>query len=60
MPHKAVFEAMDRTLHDITGKNQVIGGITFALSGDFRQELPVIPQGSHADEMKECIKLSPL
>ena len=46
MLHKAAFMAVDRTLRDITGKNQVMGRIVFVLSGDFRQTLPVIPRGT--------------
>ncbi|XP_013709420.1 uncharacterized protein LOC106413133 [Brassica napus] len=55
MTHKHAFEALDKTLKDIMSmknppvKNQPFGGKTVTLGGDFRQILPVIPQGSRAD-----------
>ncbi|XP_050065323.1 uncharacterized protein LOC114130689 [Aphis gossypii] len=58
MAHKRCFEALDRSLKDIRNKNEVMGGATVLLTGDFRQTLPVIPRGSRADEVKACIKAS--
>ncbi|XP_050063228.1 uncharacterized protein LOC126552553 [Aphis gossypii] len=58
MAHKRCFEALDRSLKDIRNKNEVMGGATVLLAGDFRQTLPVIPRGSRADEVKACIKAS--
>jgi len=58
MAHKRGFEALDRSLKDIRNKNEVMGGATVLLTGDFRQTLPVIPRGSRADEVKACIKAS--
>ncbi|XP_033131448.1 uncharacterized protein LOC103828425 [Brassica rapa] len=55
MTHKHAFEALDKTLKDIMSiknppqKNQPFGGKTVMLGDDFRQILPVIPQGSRAD-----------
>ncbi|CAN7048368.1 unnamed protein product, partial [Brassica rapa subsp. trilocularis] len=55
MTHKHAFEALDKTLKDIMSmknppaKNQPFGSKTVMLGGDFRQILPVIPQGSRAD-----------
>ncbi len=43
MTNKLAFEAMDRTLRDLTDRNEPFGGIVFVMSGDFRQVLPVIP-----------------
>jgi len=58
MTNKFPFEAVDRTLHDLIDKNEPFGGIVFIMSGDFRQVLPVIPRGSHADIVSASIKNS--
>ncbi len=58
MTNKLAFEAVDRTLRDLTDKNEPFGGIVFVMSGDFRQVLPVIPRGSHADIVSPSIKNS--
>ncbi len=58
MTNKLAFEAVDRTLRDLTGRNEPFGGIVFVMSGDFRQVLPVIPRGSHADIVSTSIKNS--
>ncbi len=58
MTNKLAFEAMDRTLRDLTNRNEPFGGIVFVMSGDFRQVLPVIPQGSRADIVSASIKSS--
>ncbi|KAL4084660.1 hypothetical protein QTP88_027587 [Uroleucon formosanum] len=58
MAHKRGFEALDRSLKDIRSNNEVMGGVTVLLTGDFSQILPVIPRGSRADEVKACIKAS--
>jgi hypothetical protein len=61
--HRYCFEAVDRTLRDITGVDSWFGGITTVLSGtyfpleftsdliigDFRQCLPVIPGASRGE-----------
>ena len=60
MSHKAALEAVDRTLKDIRGNGELMGGLTVILSGDFRQTLPVIARGSAADEIKACLKSSEL
>jgi len=46
MMQKHVYEALNRTLIDITGNNSPFGGIVTVLGGDFRQMLPVVPKGS--------------
>ncbi len=43
MSNKLAFEAVDRTLRDLTNRNEPFSGIVFVMSGDFRQVLPVIP-----------------
>jgi len=46
---KHVYEALNRTLIDITGNYSPFGGIMTVLGGDFRQVLPVVPKGSKSD-----------
>lgn len=45
MTHKYAFEAVDRTLRDITKHDKPFGGITVVMCGDFRQVLPVVKKG---------------
>ncbi len=58
MTNKLAFETVDRTLHDLTNRNEPFGGIVFVMLGDFRQVLPIIPRGSHADIVSASIKNS--
>ncbi|CAN7053526.1 unnamed protein product [Brassica rapa subsp. trilocularis] len=64
MTHKHAFEALDKTLKDIMSiknphaKDQTFGGKTVLLGGDFRQILPVVPQGSRADTVLASISHS--
>ncbi|XP_075096389.1 uncharacterized protein LOC107763668 [Nicotiana tabacum] len=58
MMHRYCFEALDKTLRDIlrfkdaSNLHRLFGGKTVVLGGDFRQILPVIPKGTHLDELK--------
>jgi len=52
------FEAVDQTLRDLTDRNEPFSGIIFVMSGNFRQVLPVIPCGSHANIVFASIKNS--
>ena len=58
MTHRLAFEALDRTLRDITGKDSPMGGIANLLCGDFRQILPVIPRGTRANTVDASIQRS--
>jgi hypothetical protein len=58
MTNKLALEAMDRTLHDLTDRNEPFGDIVFVMLGDFCQLLPIIPRGSHVDIVYESIKNS--
>ena len=55
MTNKYCFEALDKTLRDILStryedsRSKPFGGLTVVCGGDFRQILPVIPQGERAD-----------
>jgi len=46
MQHRHCQEAVDRTLRDIHGNNNLFGGITVVFGGDFQQILRVIFKGS--------------
>ncbi|XP_021980701.1 uncharacterized protein LOC110876850 [Helianthus annuus] len=64
MVHKHVFEALDRTLRDIltcgSSNNSELpfGGKVIVFGGDFRQILPVIPNGSRQDIVNASLSSS--
>lgn len=58
MAHKKSLEALNRTLQDLRGNQQLFGGALILLSGDFRQTLPVIPRSTPCDEINACLKSS--
>ena len=62
MAHKFCFEALDRTLNDVmkglTKENSVFGGKVIVFGGDFRQILPVIPEGTRSDIVNATINSS--
>uniref|UniRef100_A0A182PWS4 ATP-dependent DNA helicase n=1 Tax=Anopheles epiroticus TaxID=199890 RepID=A0A182PWS4_9DIPT len=60
MSSRYALEAVDRTLQDITGVQRAFGGKVMLLSGDFRQILPIVPKGTDAQVVNECIKKSKL
>ncbi|CAN7055635.1 unnamed protein product [Brassica oleracea var. botrytis] len=66
MAHRHAFEAVDRTLKDIlavsdaTALTKPFGGKTVLLGGDFRQILPVIPQGTRQETVSAALNRSPL
>nr|XP_042908273.1 ATP-dependent DNA helicase pif1-like [Parasteatoda tepidariorum] len=60
MAHKKSLEALNRTLKDLRGNEQLFGGALILLAGDFRQTLPVIPRSTPADEFNACLKSSVL
>nr|GEY54699.1 ATP-dependent DNA helicase PIF1-like [Tanacetum cinerariifolium] len=55
MTQKYALEALDKTLMDILGfqrlekRDNIFGGMTVLLGGDFRQILPVIPKGKRPE-----------
>ena len=57
MAHK---NALHYTLQDLRGNNDLMGGSTVVLAGDFRQTLPIIPRSTPADELNACLKASHL
>ncbi|XP_058817140.1 uncharacterized protein LOC131680442 [Topomyia yanbarensis] len=60
MAHKRALEALDRTLRNLRGVEQPMGGALILLAGDFRQTLPVIRRATPADELNACLKASAL
>ena len=58
MTNRRAFEALDRTLRDLTGSDRQMGGICTLLCGDFRQILPVIPRGTRGNIVDACVKKS--
>ncbi|XP_046965797.1 uncharacterized protein LOC124534146 [Vanessa cardui] len=60
MSHKRAIEALDRSMRDIKGSQDIMGGMVVLLAGDFRQTLPVITRGTPADEINTCLKASAL
>ena len=56
MTNKLAFEALDRTLRDLIGNSQPMGGMCMLLCGDFRQLLPVIQGGTRGNIVDACLK----
>ncbi|XP_044272021.1 uncharacterized protein LOC123015966 [Tribolium madens] len=52
------FELVDRTLKDICQNDRPFGGKCVILGGDFKQCLPVVPDGDRATIVAHCIKSS--
>lgn len=52
--------AIDMCLHDITAVDAPFGGKIILSGGDFRQVLPVVPNGTRTSIVENCIKKSPL
>ncbi|XP_043262456.1 uncharacterized protein LOC122403167 [Colletes gigas] len=60
MAHKKPIEALDRTMRDFRGNQNIFGGALILLARDFRQTPPVISKSTPADEINACLKLSNL
>ncbi len=60
MTHKLAFEALDRTLRDLSGNDEPFGGKVFVMAGDFHQVLPVVRKGTRADTAVASIRKSSL
>ncbi|XP_048604246.1 uncharacterized protein LOC125582083 [Brassica napus] len=64
MAHRQAFETLDRSLRDLlspsdpTASDKPFGGKTVLLGGDFRQILPVVPQGRRPDTVLASISKS--
>ncbi|EOA12259.1 hypothetical protein CARUB_v10008029mg [Capsella rubella] len=58
MMNRYCFETLDRTLQDIMKSNRIFGGKVVVLGGDFRQILPVIPEGGRVATVLASINSS--
>jgi len=58
MHNKSTFEAVDKTLQDLTGINKAFGGKVIVMGGDFRQVLPIIPHGNRAEIVSSALNQS--
>ena len=58
MAHYHLLEALDRTLRDLIDSDLPFGGKVIVLGGDFRQILPVMKRGSHAQIVAACAQRS--
>jgi ATP-dependent DNA helicase PIF1 len=58
MVHKHAFEAVDKTFRDILGSETIFGGKVMVFGGDFRQILPVVPNGSRHDIVNASLSSS--
>jgi len=58
MTNRHAFEALDRTLKNLTANDHPMGGICTLLCGDFRQVLPVIPRRTRGNIVDACVKKS--
>ncbi|XP_026416586.1 uncharacterized protein LOC113312026 [Papaver somniferum] len=55
MANRYAFEALDRTLRDVTKVELPFGGKILVLGGDFRQLLPIIERGTRAQAVSTCL-----
>ncbi|CAI9287988.1 unnamed protein product [Lactuca saligna] len=55
MAKRSAIEALDDLLRDLMEKDELFGGKVIVLGGDFRQTLPVVPNGSKHDTIAACL-----
>jgi hypothetical protein len=66
MSHRRCVECLDRTLRDVLSEDEAgnaalpFGGLPVVMGGDFRQVLPVIPEGSRAEIVDAALSSSAL
>ena len=58
MGNKKVFETVSRSLCELLSNDLPFGGKTVVLSGDWKQILPVVPNGQRADVVAASLKSS--
>eukprot|EP00106_Octopus_bimaculoides_P023149 XP_014790591.1 PREDICTED: uncharacterized protein LOC106883951 [Octopus bimaculoides] len=56
MSHKCSLQALDTTMRDHRSNNNILGGATLLLAGDFLQTLLIYTQRTPADELNACLK----
>ena len=59
MAHRNVFESVDYHLRELRNDQRPFGGVNVILGGDFRQCLPVVPNGTREQQVAKSIKTSP-
>jgi ATP-dependent DNA helicase PIF1 len=59
MAHKHLMTGLDLLFKDLMKYDRPFGGKLVFTSGDFRQNLPIIPGGSEAQITNACLKRSP-
>ena len=60
MQNKHAVDAVNRTIQDLLDKDTPFGGITILFGGDFRQTLPVIPNGNRQQIVSASLRRSGL
>jgi ATP-dependent DNA helicase PIF1 len=60
MVNRYAFEALDRTLRDVCPGNTLMGGKVCVFAGDWRQILPIIPNGTRGQSVAASLTQSPL
>ena len=60
MQHRHIHECVNRTFQFIWDDDRPFGGIVVVFGGDFKQILPVIVKGSHAQIVGACLQRSQL
>lgn len=56
MLYRKILEALDGTLRDLRGTDEVMGGLPTLLCGYFRQSLPVVPNATRASVIDAYLK----
>ena len=55
MLSRYIYECIDKSIQDLLEINTLFGGLTVIFSGDWRQCLPIVKNGSDADVLNECL-----
>ena len=58
MLHYNYLDALNRFLKELMESSEIFGGKLLVLSGDFRQILPIVPQGRRLQIVHACVKSS--
>ncbi len=58
MGHRYIYEATNRSLQDVRGKEGPFAGLSVVFFGDWKQILPVIPRGARTQIVQACLKRS--
>ena len=59
MANRSVFDSVDYHLRQLRNDERPFGGVSVILGGDFRQCLPVVPNGTRAQQVAKSIMTSP-